>query len=310
MILTAGLGSGACRRSPGTDANPNNKGTGNLTGRETQPQTNTNSPDVVKEDKDGTVVGAVEDAMILAVERDVSLKRKGADEFVRILRNVQFHSGDELQVGDNSTARVLCSDSICLLSKGLYKECCTTGCESAIRLKPPAETNQNRALMSKSSLPPGEVQTFEKEETEIRKLEVGDVTKQFLIANLYSSWKLVEAKDELNNLSLKLKEPKAEQELHNLYPTVVRKTGDLYLKIDQKPQAELNYRKALELAPQSNDVHEKAATHVALGQLYEKSGMKDKAVENLQKGKELYVQEGNIKKAAEADRAIIKARTQ
>lgn len=309
MIVMAAVGFTACRTGPEENPNTNPQQPDNISNQGTPPKQNENSNEAQKGENNNPAVIA-DDVMIIAVERDVTLKPKGASQFVRILRSIPFRVGDELQIGDNSTARVLCSDSICLLSKGLYTDCCTLSCENAIRLKPPASMNQNRKIMNKSQLPAIEAQTFDGEEQKIRRLGAGDVTTQYLIADLYSSWKLVEANKELDNLSLKLKEPQAARELDALYPTVVRKTGDMYLKIDKKTEAEKNYRKVLELTPQTKDVQEKAATHVALGELYEKDGKKEKAVENLQKGKELYVQDGNVRKAEAVDKALIKARKQ
>jgi hypothetical protein len=305
MIATVGMGYSTCR--PSTNNNPNTNGPNNL-GRQSPtptPTENTQGSDKAKGDL--PEIAAADTAMIIRVERDVSLKAKGATDFVRILSGL-FRGGDTLQVGDQSKAWVSCPDhSVCPLGTGLYAECCRDVCENGIRIPPPPNSeSQNRVVfISKSELPPADLQMFQLQETRIRNLGADEVTTQFLMADLYSSWKLVEAKDELKDLTQKLNKPGTKQELKMLYVPMLRRTGDMQLRVKQQDEAEDSYKKAVELAPESNDPREKADAHVSLGQFYEKSGQKEKAVINLKQGEQLYERGGDVKKAAATRQAIV-----
>jgi len=290
IVVSAAMGYIACRHTNG----PNN----------VSPQSPTPTP--------GISPIATTEAMIIRVEKDVSLKVKGASDFVRILQGL-FREGDRLQVGDQSKAWVSClGRSICPLGKGLYDECCKDVCESAILIQPPSNTeSQNRvAFIRKGDLPIAELQMFQLQETRIRNLGVNEVTTQFLMADLYSSWKLVEAKDELKGLMQELSRPGAKQELNLQYVPMLRQTGDMQLRIKQNWEAEDSYKKAVELAPEFNDSREKADAHVTLGQFYEKTGQKEKAVVNLEQGEQLYKQSGDVKKAAATRQAIVNIQRQ
>lgn len=241
-------------------------------------------------------------AMIFKVQNDVKLKAKGAAYFVRIVGGL-FRGGDELQVGAESTAWVSCADDrICPLGQGLYTDCCKGTCQNEIRMKPP-EGQPVRAMMKKQDLPPNELQLVEANEAKIRSLGANEVTTQFLIANLYSSWKLIEANNELDKLNQTLKTPAAEQQLDTLYAPMLRKTGDLYLQVNQKGQAEQSYKKAVEMS-QTKDPRDQADAHIKLGELYENSGQRDKAVVNLKQGQQIYEKTGEVEKAAATRRAL------
>ena len=241
-------------------------------------------------------------AMIFKVQNDVKLKAKGAADFVRIVGGL-FRGGDELQVGADSKAWVSCADDrICPLGQGLYTDCCNVPCEDVIRMKPP-DGEPVRALMKKQDLPPQELQLVEASEARIRNLGANEATTQFLIANLYSSWKLVEANNELEKLNQTLKTPEAQKQLDALYAPMLRKTGDLYLEVNQKGQAEQTYRKAVEMS-QTKDPRDQADAHVKLGEFYESSGQRDKAVVNLKQGQQIYEKTGEVEKAAATRRAI------
>ena len=295
-IMTAGFGLSACR--PRTDGPNINKNATNGSKVEASPTVNNNN-----DESENNPAVDIETAMIFRVVNDVLLKTKGSSEFARIDGGL-FHGGDELQVGQDATAWVSCADDrVCPLGHGLYTQCCQATCENEIPLKPPAG-EPDRAFMKKNDLPPDELRLFQQSETKIRNLNANDVTTQYLIANLYSSWKLVEANKELDKLSQELKKPKAAQELNNLYAPMVRKTGDLYLKVDRTTRAEENYKKAVELAPRTDDPREKADARVTLGRFYEMSGQKEKAVVNLKEGEQLYERSGEARKAAATRRAI------
>lgn len=297
MTVSAGMGYSACRDTTGP----------NGVGRPSPMPTPNVSPNSGEGGTGDLPEIVTSEAMIVRVERDVSLKAKDATEFVRILSGL-FREGDTLQVGDLSKAWVSCPDgSVCPLGKGLYAECCRAVCENAIRIPPPSNSeSQNRVVfISKSELPPADLQMFQLQETSIRSLGADEVTTQFLMADLYSSWKLVEAKDELKDLTQKLSKPRTRQELKMLYVPMLRRTGDMQLKLMHEGEAEDSYKKAVELAPDSNDPREKADALVTLGQFYEKSGQKEKAVTNLKQGERLYERGGDVKKAAATRRAIV-----
>ena len=78
----------------------------------------------------------------------------------------------------------------------------------------------------------------------------------------------------------------------------------MQLKVEQRGEAEKSYQRAVELAPASHDPREKADAHVSLGEFYEKSGQKEKAVINLKQGEKLYESGGDVKKAAATRRVI------
>src|SRR5438132_11306570 len=177
-VTTTAVSCSSCReRGGGTGTN---NGKNNLKGSGT-------SPDSSKRGPENPITGN-DTVMIIEVKQDVSLKPKGTSEFVRILRG-PFHLGDVLQVGENSFATVLCPDvNVCSLRKGLYTECCKGTCDDMIRLQPTGGENSTRAFMKKADLPADELLALNTEETKIRKLGTDEVTTQFLIANLYSSW--------------------------------------------------------------------------------------------------------------------------
>lgn len=302
-LIISAMGYGACQNTNG----PNNGG---------RSPTATPTPNVST--TNGSPIGTVPviatsaEAMIVRVEKDVSLKIKGATQFMRIFSGM-FREGDTLQVGDQSKAWVSCPDhSVCPLGKGLYEECCRDVCESGIRILPPANSeSQNRvAFIKKGELPSGELQTLELQETRIRNLGANEVTTKFLMADLYSSWKLTEAKDELKDLSQDLDKPETRKELKMLYLPMLRKTGDMQLTIKQQDQAEDTYLKAIELGSKSRDPREKADAHVSLGELYERNGQKEKAVTNFKLGQKLYEKGGDSQKAAATRQAIVNIQRQ
>src|SRR6185503_15974614 len=124
-----------------------------------------------------------------------------------------FRGGDVLRVGQQATAWVNCPDGhVCPLNSGEYINCCNVSCGHQIQLAPPAG-DEPRVMMRKTKLPPDERQMFENAEEKIRQLGADDLTQQYLIANLYSSWKVTEAGDEVKKLSQKLQDPKAPDQL-------------------------------------------------------------------------------------------------
>ncbi|HEY6233064.1 MAG TPA: tetratricopeptide repeat protein [Pyrinomonadaceae bacterium] len=311
LLLLLTVASFSCRTGPG-----NNGGNGGPPG---SPVSSPSNSPTVPPGNDNANIGKLDSgqidnsvanadtAMIFKVDNEVLLKTKGAADFVRILNGL-FRSGDVLRVGQQAIAWVTCPDGhVCPLNSGEYTNCCNVACANPIQMRPPpSKGDEPRVMMRRIDLPPADRQQFERAELQIRQLHTDDVTEQFLIANLYSSWKLTEAKDEVKKLSEQLKDPKAPDKLKQLYLPMVRKTGDLYFKIDQKGEAERNYNKVIELAPKVKDEKETAAAHSSLGQLYETTGQKEAAVKNLEKATVIYDKEGDTQKATQVRRTITK----
>jgi tetratricopeptide (TPR) repeat protein len=312
LILTAAIGS-SCGSS-NTDSN--NAGALSTPTVQTSPPANAENKAAGPDDKYVVDVGLIDNsvanadtAMIFKVDKEVLLKSKGAADFVRILSGL-FRGGDILRVGQQAVAWVTCPDGhVCPLNTGEYTDCCKVTCANPIQLRPP-QGDEPRVMMKRMDLPVADRQKFDGAEMRIRQLGADDVTEQFLIANLYSSWKVAEANDEVKKLSEKLMDPAAPEKLKQLYVPIFRKTGDLYFKINQTAAAERTYSKAIELAPAANDEKEKAAAHSSLGQLYETTGKKEAAVENLEKATVLYDKEGDTRKATQIRRVITRVQKQ
>jgi len=247
--------------------------------------------------------------MIVDVKNDVSLKLKGALDFFHI-DGGPFYPGDLLRIGDASTAIVDCKDSICSLGRGEYAKCCGDVCQNSIPAAPP-EGTQVAFMMRKDDLPAPQLQLFQSSESRIRALGVNEIATQYFIARLYSSWGVKEANQEIDKLSQQLNDPAAQQKLNRLYLPMIHRTGDLYLKMNDKTRAEQSYKRVIDLAPETGEAgKEKAATHVSLGQMYKDSGRKEEAVKNLEQGRKLYEMQGDANKAGDVRRAIIKAKGQ
>ncbi|HAF25249.1 MAG TPA: hypothetical protein DCK93_20475 [Blastocatellia bacterium] len=281
-------------------------------GRNTN-QTPTPTPNVnnVNKDNGGASTGEdeIDTVTIIRTEGGVTQKFKGTSDFVHIDGGA-FHSGDLLLVGDASTAVIDCNEStLCSLGKGEYSRCCGDVCQSRIPLAPPDGT-EVLAFSKISDLPPEQMHLLQSSESKIRALRANEVTTQFLIATLYSSWKVKEANQEIDKLSQKLNDPQAPQKLDKLYLPMLKKSGDLYRRMDNKSQAEQTYKKVVEQAPQTNDQQVKADAHVSLGEIYKDTGRKEEAVQNLQKGQQLYEQQGNRKKAEDIRKTIVKVQKQ
>jgi tetratricopeptide (TPR) repeat protein len=309
LLIAAALGS--CRsEKPNTDTNAGHPSPQRTVSNVNSSGGNLNANSNV--DKTGlgqidTSVANADTAMIFKVDKDVSLKNKGAADFVRIISGL-FRSGDILRVGAQALAWVTCPDGhVCPLGTGDYTDCCNVACAEPIQMRPP-DTGEVRVMMRRTELPDKERAEFDMAEMRIRKIGADEVTEQFLIANLYSSWKLKEASGEVEKLSIKLQDAAAQEKLGNIYVPMLRRTGDLYFKIDEKLKAEKSYNEVIDLGPANEK--EKAAAHTSLGQLYETTGRKEAAVENLQKATTLYEKEGETQKASRIRSAINKVQRQ
>jgi hypothetical protein len=248
-----------------------------------------------------------DEAMILSVQNDVSLKRQGSLSFVPILRNVAFRIGDLLQVGNNSTAQVLCSArGICQLPMGTYKVCCTDSCRVEIQMLRAENTANPLTVVKRADLPANETAQLNQSENGIRQLQLGPVTTQFLITKLHSAWKLEETNEDLDRLQNQLAKPESQEELKDLYLPVIRKTGDMQLKIKNTSKAKELYQ--LNINSAEPDSIEKAAAQERLGQAYSQSGDQNEAVRNLEKAHEIYLKQGDQKAATATEKQIVTTR--
>lgn len=249
-----------------------------------------------------------DEALILSVRKDVSLKRLGASDFVPILRNVAFRIGDLLQVGTDAAATVLCSDrGICELAQGTYSSCCSASCATQVQMMR-IGAGPDTPIVKRTDLPADEVQTLNAAEASIRQLELSPLATQFLITRLHSGWKLEETNQELDMLTNQLKQPGAKEDLKDLYLPVIRKTGDMQLRRNQLDKAKELYQ--LNISSQSNDSFEKAAAHEGLATAYKQGGDKEEAVRNLETAKSIYIKQGDTKAAATTEKEIANVKLQ
>ena len=252
-----------------------------------------------------------EGTMILSTEGTVNLRPQGATAFAPIFEKVWFMPGDELQVGQNSVAKVLCQAGICRLNTGSYTTCCTSECAVVVRM---ARTTGGGAPVKRIELSSAEAIVLNESERKIRELNLGQVTTQFLITNLYSGFKLEETNQELDRIDAQLADPAAQQELKALYKPMIRKTGDLHLKVNRVGAAEKLLERLNTVTP-TNTLNpraaekEKAASHAGLAEVETKRGNKTEAIRNLEKAKDIYVKQGDTKAVADTEKRIDKVRT-
>jgi len=238
---------------------------------------------------------------------DVFFKPKGAADFVRIVVDVAFSSGDTLRIGHSSKALVFCKD-VCELDAGEYMQFCTGSCRAVVNLESP--DSERKFFMKKADLPPEQGRILEERESQIAKLSLTKVKTQFLRASLYSAWKLTEAAGEVEALDEELDKPEAKAQLGQGYATAMLRTGDLLTQIDRKDKAAARYQKTIALDPDPStrpdrvDV-EKAAAHRRLADINIESGKKNEASENLNRAKQIYVRQGDTNKAGEIDKKRI-----
>jgi hypothetical protein len=253
--------------------------------------------------------------MILGTHGRVSLHRAG--RVVPILRNVSFVPGDTLHVEEASTAIVHCRD-VCVLGTGVYRRCCTPECRTDVALHPPRSAARV-AMVAKRELGRDEARLLEEQERRIAALDLGETTARFLRSNLYVNWKLEEAAGEVEALSKRLDRPEARRELREIYAPFVRKTGDLFRRLNKPDRAIDRYKKATGVAPPrprtgadpaaaAEAAREKARAHTSLADVYVESGKPRQAVDSLSRAREIYRAQGDAEKAAETDRAILKYR--
>ncbi|MGZ5483903.1 MAG: hypothetical protein ACXWID_18245 [Pyrinomonadaceae bacterium] len=245
----------------------------------------------------------VDEALILSTKNKVNLKRKGASDFVPVLRRVGFRIGDLLQVGDASTATVLCQKWTCDLGPNTYSSCCAASCPNSIAMVRSAEQN-DLPVIPKGELPASEAAALAQAESRLRGLELGPVTTQFLITTLYSNWRLVEADRELEQLSNQLDTPAAKQELQGLYNSVVTRSGNMNMRFNRIGDAKKLYLLGIKTDVPDQDPREKAAAHVGLADTYIKSGSQTDAIKSLEKARDIYVKEGDAQAVSATEKQI------
>ena len=283
---------GSAKSSPGKTTEPNN----NASPREV-PTVNSDQPP------------SPEGAMILRGDGDVSLRRQGTPTFIPIVEKVWFSDGDTLQIGNTSSARVLCADrGLCLLGVGTYTACCTPACALEVQMMRRVGAPNSGVIVKKSDLAPADAKALNEAETKIRNLDVGQVTTQFLITNLYSNWKLEETNQQLDLLSNQLTKPEARQELKELYPTVTTKTGNMHLRFNRVEDAKKLYLLNLSTSPKTSNLKETAAAHAGLAQAYKQSGDTTQAVQNFEVAKDIYLKQGETKSAAATEKQILETK--
>ncbi|HSF25706.1 MAG TPA: hypothetical protein VLE20_15880 [Blastocatellia bacterium] len=253
-----------------------------------------------------TLPEEADEALILRPIRDVWMKVKGAQAFIRIISSTPFRSGDTLRIGEDSKAVIFCKD-VCELTTGTYTACCTDACILAVPIARNATAGPPMMLIK--DLPPDEQLTLADSESRLQALGLGETTTRFLKASLYSSWRLKEAEGELAALSAQLEKPEATTELDKAYSTVTRRTGDLFVTINQKEKAVREYERTIKPPPQAVEwqpglLDEKAIAHQRIGDVYAESGNKEEAEANFKAAKSIYVMRGETAKAQEIDRKM------
>jgi tetratricopeptide (TPR) repeat protein len=195
------------------------------------------------------------------------------------------------------------------LRTGDYTRCCIPSCEVVVDIQPP-DGQEHKFFMRKEDLTGEEARVFAERESKISGLALASTTTQLLKAHLYTSWKLSEAAGEVRKLDEQLDQPAAKQQLGRAYAAVMVKTGDLLVKVDQKDRAVVRYKKAIDLPPDKAATQDrseivKAAAHSKLAEIYVDSGKKADAVKSLTSAKEIYLRQGDEKKAqATSKRAL------
>jgi tetratricopeptide (TPR) repeat protein len=163
-------------------------------------------------------------------------------------------------------------------------------------------------MVKRTDLPAEEMLKLNAAETGIRQLELSPLATQFLLTRLHSSWKLEETNQELDTLTIQLKQPGAKEELKDLYLPVIRKTGDMHLKLNRLDKAKELYQ--LNISSQANDSFEKAASREGMATAYKQGGDKEEAVRNFEMAKEIYVKQGDTRAATKTEKEIANTKLQ
>jgi hypothetical protein len=248
-----------------------------------------------------------DEAWILSTQNIVNLTRKATNVTVAVKSNVGFKLGDLLQVGDKSLAVALCKRGTCVLGLGNYNSCCTVPCQGQVSMIR-RENTSDLPIINRNELPATEAAALIDAEKGLRSLNLPPVTTQFLITTLYTNWRIKEANQELDRLSIQLASPNAKEELQGLYAPVITRTGNMHLKYKRVEDAKKLYQLNLSRTSEADDPRDRAAVHVGLAQTYELSGEKEKATSSFKTARDIYVKQGDSKAAAATEKQIEKNR--
>ena len=251
---------------------------------------------------------AENEAWILSTQNIVNLTRKGSNTPEAVKFYTGFRLGDLLEVARDSFATALCQKGTCVLGLGNYHSCCTVPCQGQVSMIR-REDSSEMPLIFRKELPPEEEARLATAEQGLRGLNLGPVTTQFLVTTLYTNWRIKEANQELDKLSVQLVNPEAKQELQQLYTPALTKTGNMHLKYNRLDDAKKMYQLTLSRSSVEDNPRERAAAHVGLAQTYEVSGDKTEAITNLEDAREIYVKQGDTNAAASTEKRIEKNRT-
>ena len=250
-----------------------------------------------------------DEAWILEPINIVNLTRKGTNTAVAMKIDFIFNLGDFMEVGAASNATAVCPKTgTCLLGPGNYNSCCTVPCQGQVSMIRRTDAS-DLPIIPRAELPADEAAKLSIAEKGLRDLNLGPVTTQFLITTLYTNWRIKEANQELDKLSIQLANPEAKQELQQLYAPAVTRTGNMHLKYNRPDDARKMYQLTLDRSSVDDDPRARAAAHIGLAQTAEVKGDKTEAVNNLENAKQIYVKQGDQNAAAATDKQIEKTKT-
>jgi len=250
-----------------------------------------------------------DEAWIIDTRNIVNLTPKSSNTRIALPSGARapFKLGDLLEVGDASYATAACKKGTCILGNGNYHSCCTVRCQGAVSMIR-REDASGLPIIPRSELPADEAAKLDVAEKGLRELNLGPVTTQFLITTLYTNWRIKEANQELDKLSVQLAAPEAKQELQQLYAPAATRTGNMHLKYNRVDDAKKMYQLTLDRSSVNDDPRTRAAAHIGLAQTNEIKGEKTEAVNNLENAKQIYVKQGDSSAAASTEKQIEKTK--
>ncbi len=233
---------------------------------------------------------------------DVQLQRKGFEAFSPLLSGL-FRTGDRLKIGINSSAQILCLNPkrLCQLNPGEYQDCCGPTCTVVAQMMRTG-VGENAPIISKAELSNEQTQALTAAEQNIRNLQLGAATTQFLITRLYAGWKLQETTVELDRLTVELEKPEARTELKQNYRAIKDSVAEIQTNFNRPDRAKDMLNSNLKSEP--GDALEDATTHVRLADAYNRSGDQKEAEKNLEKAKDIYATHGEAKAAEKLNENI------
>jgi len=306
-LLMITLGSSCWNRPTDTSPPPETKNSTvqNSPSPESDQSKSTEQTNQPLTESDPALVSA--EALILETKNVVNLTRKGSNTPNAVIIKTWFNLGDLLEVGNGASATALCSNGTCLLGAGNYSSCCTVPCQGQVSMLR-RENASDLPIILRAELPADEAAKLDVAEKGLRELNLGPVTTQFLITTLYTNWRIKEANQELDKLSVQLAAPEAKQELQQLYAPAVTRTGNMHLKYNRVDDAKKMYQLTLDRSSVNDDPRTRAAAHIGLAQTNEIKGEKTEAVNNLENAKQIYVKQGDSGAAASTEKQIEKTK--